>query len=280
MNYYENHIGDYLKDTAHLSLLEHGVYKRLLDVYYTRETPLPEDVARLIGARSKDEKAALTSVLNEFFQKHPDGWHQGRCDAEIARYQDKQAKAKRSAEARWGASRPQSDGNANASADGMRTHSEGNAHQTPDTSNQTHVLNTSQTSSAHPPTTSPSVGSLPGIDEPPPDTGIPDCPHQRIRAMWAELLPELQQTVKWSDARAAVLRARWREEAIAHKWATEEDGLKFFAKLFRWCRRSPFLMGKVPARAPGATPFSLTLPWLTKAENWAKVQEGNFHPEG
>lgn len=140
--------------------------------------------------------------------------------------------------------------------------------------------NTSQTSSASPPTTSPSVGTLPGIEEPTPDTGIPDCPHQRIRAMWAELLPELQQTVKWSDARATVLRARWREEAIAHKWATEEDGLKFFAKLFRWCRRSPFLMGKVPARTPGATPFSLTLPWLTKAENWAKVQEGNFHSEG
>lgn len=137
MNYYENHIGDYLKDTAHLSLLEHGVYKRLMDVYYTRETPLPDDVARLIGARSKDEKTALASVLQEFFVKHADGYHQTRCDAEIARYQDKQAKAKRSAEARWGASRAQSDGNANASADGMRTHSEGNALQAPDTNNQT-----------------------------------------------------------------------------------------------------------------------------------------------
>jgi uncharacterized protein YdaU (DUF1376 family) len=32
VNYYERHIGDYLKDTAHLSLLEHGIYTRLLDV--------------------------------------------------------------------------------------------------------------------------------------------------------------------------------------------------------------------------------------------------------
>jgi hypothetical protein len=39
-------------------------------------------------------------------------------------------------------------------------------------------------------------------------------------------------------------------------------------------------MGKTPARNPGSTPFALTLPWLTKAENWAKVQEGNYHSEG
>lgn len=98
MNYYERHIGDYLKDTAHLSLLEHGIYTRLLDVYYTRESALPDDqVARLIGARSKDEKDALQAVLQEFF-KLREGMHvQDRCDREIARYSDKQTKARASA---------------------------------------------------------------------------------------------------------------------------------------------------------------------------------------
>ena len=138
MNYYERHIGDYLKDTAHLSLLEHGIYSRLLDVYYTREGAIPVgQVERLIGVRSKDEKAALANVLDEFFVLDGDVLKHSRCEREIARYQDKQRKAKASAEARWNAQRPQSDGNANA----MRTHSEGNAlqspvtrHQTPDTS--------------------------------------------------------------------------------------------------------------------------------------------------
>lgn len=88
MNYYERHMGDYLKDTAHLSLLEHGIYGRLLDVYYTREAPIPLDqAARLIGARSKDERAALEIVLHEFFVQKTDGFHQARCDAEIAAYQ-------------------------------------------------------------------------------------------------------------------------------------------------------------------------------------------------
>jgi hypothetical protein len=68
LNYYERHIGDYLKDTAHLSLLEHGVYGRLLDVYYTRECGIEDGTAaRLVGARSKEERSALESVLNEFF---------------------------------------------------------------------------------------------------------------------------------------------------------------------------------------------------------------------
>lgn len=85
MNYYKRHIGDYMKDASHLSLLEHGVYMRLLDVYYTRESAIPVDqAARLIGARSKDEKEALAIVAQEFF-KVVDGFYvQTRCDIEIA----------------------------------------------------------------------------------------------------------------------------------------------------------------------------------------------------
>ena len=143
MNYYERHIGDYLKDTAHLSLLEHGVYGRLLDVYYTRECGIEEaDAARLIGARAKDEKAALQTVLIEFFELASGVWTHKRCDAEIKRYMEKQRKASASANARWKKDKPHSEGNANA----MRTHSEGNApnHQTPDTRHQTTTLSSKE----------------------------------------------------------------------------------------------------------------------------------------
>lgn len=85
MNFYKRHIGDYLKDTAHLSLLEHGIYTRLLDVYYTRESGIPDaQVARLIGARARDEMAALKSVLEEFFELTDGTWTQQRCEREIA----------------------------------------------------------------------------------------------------------------------------------------------------------------------------------------------------
>jgi uncharacterized protein YdaU (DUF1376 family) len=72
----------------------------MLDLYYRTEKALPlavEDIARLI--RMREFGAAIRDVLNEFFQRTDDGWMHARCDAEIAKMQDKQAKAKASAQA-------------------------------------------------------------------------------------------------------------------------------------------------------------------------------------
>ncbi len=128
MNFYARHIGDYLKDTAHLSLLHHGIYARLMDVYYTREHGFEEGEAhRLIGARSKDERKATDEVLNEFFSWDGNAWGQARCDEEIAGYQHKQELARRSAEARWSASGRNANAKTSGDAEPMRTHSDGNA---------------------------------------------------------------------------------------------------------------------------------------------------------
>lgn len=59
----------------------------MIDVYYIHETPLPGDkkqLYRLVGARTKEEKEAVDSILNEFFEEDIDGWHQNRCDHEIS----------------------------------------------------------------------------------------------------------------------------------------------------------------------------------------------------
>ena len=86
MNYYSHHIGDYLSATAHLTLLEHGVYRRLIDVYYINESALPADpvqVQRLVGARTTEEREAVETILREFFTLTDSGWSQARCDYEI-----------------------------------------------------------------------------------------------------------------------------------------------------------------------------------------------------
>jgi uncharacterized protein YdaU (DUF1376 family) len=104
MNYYEHHIGDYSQATSHLSFIEDATYSRLIRKYYATEKPMPADVKtvqRLVNAKSKEEKNAVELVLKEFFMLTEDGWRQGRCDHEIARFKDKQAKAKRSADSRW-----------------------------------------------------------------------------------------------------------------------------------------------------------------------------------
>lgn len=68
MNYYERHLGDYAKDTAHLSLVEHGVYTLLLDRIYATEAGIPIDqVHRIARARTADERAAVDAVVAEFF---------------------------------------------------------------------------------------------------------------------------------------------------------------------------------------------------------------------
>jgi uncharacterized protein YdaU (DUF1376 family) len=151
LNYYEHHIGDYAEATAHLSFVEDAAYSRCMRKYYATERPLPVDlkeVQRLVGARSREERQAVETVLKEFFTLEADGWHQKRCDADIDRFHDKQGKARASANARWAdrnanAMRTHSDGNATdaceRNANASETHNGRNALQTPDTRHQTPI---------------------------------------------------------------------------------------------------------------------------------------------
>lgn len=104
MNYYSHHIGDYTTDTAHLSLLEDGAYRRLMDRYYTTEAPLPADEAslfRVVRARAPEEQEAVRVVLAEFFVLTDAGWSHKRCDAEIEAFKAKSGKAAEAANKRW-----------------------------------------------------------------------------------------------------------------------------------------------------------------------------------
>jgi uncharacterized protein YdaU (DUF1376 family) len=133
MNFYQFHIGDYASATRHLSWLEDAAYRRLLDVYYVKECPLPSDyraIYRLVCASSDEERNAVDSVLSEFFKMTENGWAHARCDAEIAVMQDKKNKASQSAQTRWRNAK----NNDNAlpaqnecNTDDMRTHQNNNA---------------------------------------------------------------------------------------------------------------------------------------------------------
>lgn len=86
MRFYRHHIGDYRAATSHLSWDEDAAYRRLLDIYYATEHPLPADVAqvcRLARATSPSQRRAVETVLREFFVLLDDGWHQKRCDDEL-----------------------------------------------------------------------------------------------------------------------------------------------------------------------------------------------------
>ncbi|WP_180113332.1 YdaU family protein [Acinetobacter sp. YH12073] len=92
MHYYKKNIGDYRSATAHLSLLEHGVYNWLLDTYYLNEKPLPlneRELFRMALARTEDEKNAVRDILIEFFVETENGWVHNRCESEVKAYHAK-----------------------------------------------------------------------------------------------------------------------------------------------------------------------------------------------
>lgn len=272
MNYYKRHIGDYAAATRHLSLLEHGVYCLLLDVYYTTEKPLPlEDraVFRLVGARTEDEREAVTTILGEFFTRAPDGYRQPRCDEEIALKQDKSAK---NAEIGKKGGRPTliTDSVIPENPNGLRLVSGGSE-----------TVSADETSDN--PSHKPIATSQYSQDEVPDGTSaagkptLPDCPHVELLALFAERLPELPQPKPelWDGKSAEHLRARWRWVLTAkrkngQRYATNKaEALDWFGRFFAYVGGSDFLMGR-------RGEFTCTLQWLVKADNFAKVVQGNY----
>jgi uncharacterized protein YdaU (DUF1376 family) len=92
MHYYQFHVSDYIHDTAHLSIEEDLAFRRLLDLYYTQEKPIPnrtQEVARRI--RMAKYEHSIQIVLEEFFMFdiENDCWTHKRCDETIFAYQAK-----------------------------------------------------------------------------------------------------------------------------------------------------------------------------------------------
>lgn len=87
MNFFKLYIGDYQRDTAHLSITEHGAYLLMLQHYYATEKPLPAGKAlhRMLRAQDKAERDAIDSVAVQFWTETPDGLINPRADAEIAK---------------------------------------------------------------------------------------------------------------------------------------------------------------------------------------------------
>ncbi len=113
MHYYSFHVSDYIHDTAHLSNYEDLAFRRLLDLYYTSEKPIPNqthEVARRI--RMSNQINAVQTVLEEFFMFDMENncWFHKRCDETIAAYQ---AKAERNREVGKLGGRPKSNPDAN-----------------------------------------------------------------------------------------------------------------------------------------------------------------------
>jgi len=117
MNFYKHFIGDYARDTAHLSMLEHAAYRMLLDHYYATEKPLPmpAQCQRICRASTEAEKAAVKYVVETFF---PEGVNK-RADKEIKDFRDYANAQAMRAHKRW---------HSNGTSDGNASHSHSHSH--------------------------------------------------------------------------------------------------------------------------------------------------------
>lgn len=239
MKYYPFNIGDYRKKTGHLSPLEHGIYRILLDSYYDNEGPLEADDAKLMRThciRSEEERAAFSNVISDFFYLDGGHYRNSGADEVIEKILEKSDKARASAEKRW----------TDKKAKAMRTHSEGSAN-----------------------------GMLPNTQDPLPSTqitedakaslseqGVPPCPHQDIISLYNKTLPELQQVIpeRWSGARAKALQARWRE-------SKKHQSLQFWERFFKKLREFPFYLGD------NDRDWRADLGWLVKRKNFDNLVE-------
>lgn len=275
MIYYKRNLGGYAKATRHLSLLEHGVYCMLLDVYYTTEKPLPVDaraVYRLVGARSDEERSTVDTVLSEFFTSAPDGFHQPRCDEEIANKKEQVAKNTETGKL-GGRPKQITDSvipeNPQASAT-VRKESE------TDSGNQTDME--TELKGNHEPSTINQLSQSPDGLSSPADAGLPQCPHRELIELFGKHLPELPQPRPelWGDSKSAEsLRARWKWVLTAKKkngqrYATNRaEALDFFDRFFAYVAGNDFLAGRVGD-------FTCSMQWLCKAGNFEKVIQGNY----
>jgi uncharacterized protein YdaU (DUF1376 family) len=253
MNYYPRYPGDYMRDTGHLSLVEHGAYTVLLDHYYAKAGPLPaslEALVRLCRAMTDQEQAAVKTVTEEFFPLSNDGLrHNARADAEIADWDAYSAKQRE------------------LSRRGVKAKREKRAQGSSARSTEGSTDGLIQRLTPPPPPPPPESGVLEDSDSRPRRrTQASTQFHLDVIDAYHELLPDLPRVKIWSEKRARALEARIQERVAAGKPA---DKIEYWRELFRGVSTSDLLCGRSGA-------WCADLEWLTKAENFVKVIEGRY----
>lgn len=129
MNYYKYYSGDFMRDTAALSLVEVGAYQRLLNHYYATGS-LTSDLSslfRICAAFTEEEQNAVKKVINLYFKKRADFVTNLRVEKELKMAQEFINKQRAKAYKRHGTA-PKPDmpqhnsGNATADATAMPNH--------------------------------------------------------------------------------------------------------------------------------------------------------------
>jgi uncharacterized protein YdaU (DUF1376 family) len=272
VNFYKMFPGDYLRDTGALSITEHGAYALMMHYAYSTEKPLPvdRDLYRLLRANSKAERDAVDAVAERYWRKTEAGLVNDRISEEVSNYQ---AVVEKNREVGKLGGRPKKTEPVNAWVSGDDPN--GSPKKAESVCAAVSEENPSQSQSK--PNSSTDVELVgDGVANKASSVPIPDCQHQAILDLYAKHLPLLPQPVVWEGQRRQNLRTRWRWVLTAKnqdgkpKATTADEALDFFDRFFAYVAKSDFLTGR------NGRWTACDLGWLVKAENFAKVLQGNY----
>jgi uncharacterized protein YdaU (DUF1376 family) len=208
MHYYQFNIGDYASHANHLTEIEDLGFRRLLDLYYLTESPLPGDiksVCRLVRMREFEHE--ISQVLAEFFVFEDGVWVNKRADEEIKAFRAK-AQVARANGRKGGRPKTQSKPKAN-----------------PEETQRVNLANPEETQSKakQEPRT---------INQEPIET---HTPYQAIVSAYEERLPMLPRIKVLTDSRKRHMKARWA------KAVKQGKGMDYFEGFFDYVAQSEFL---------------------------------------
>lgn len=250
MNYYPHHIGDYLAHAGHLDPIEDVCYRRCLDHYYLHEEPLPGDVACLAKRlRLREHQAELLSVLEEFFELDGNVYRHKRCDQEIAKYQDKSAKAKASGRLSGLARK----------ANAEQTSSERSA----DVELTKTITITNNQINTH--------SSVDEVSVPVKRPAKYIAPFDDIVGMYNDVCAGMTPCHKLTDKRKGLIDARWRDIKRDEGFESEEEGLNLMRTYLERAAESTFLRGE------SRSGFKADIEFVFNANKFTKIVEGAYH---
>ena len=245
MHYYRFNIGDYARSTRHLSNEEDLAYRRLLDMYYESEAPIPLET-HWVARRIRVATDVVEIVLQDMFERTEDGWKHHRCETDIAEYH-KNAERNRQNGKRGG--RPKSVGKKpKENPVGSQSDASGNPVVT-------------LTNNHEPTTNNQNILSYESMPETPvSDTGESFNPKDVVE-VWNETAVKLgkPKVRDLTPERRNLLKARMAQYTI-------DDFITVFSSI----ERSPFLRGDTGWRG-------CTFDWVFKKANFQKILEGNYN---
>jgi uncharacterized protein YdaU (DUF1376 family) len=100
MKEYKFYVEAYRKNTAHLQDADDLALRRMLDICYLTEKPLPLDIDEIVDLVKLD-RDIVEPVVTEFFYLAEDGWHNLGAEKQIEKWQKIRDKNRRNIANRW-----------------------------------------------------------------------------------------------------------------------------------------------------------------------------------